>query len=55
MTVLIVHCTCPDAETADRLAHALVEEFIAGDVDVSTNGHHEAITLEADPALHREP
>lgn len=29
MTVLIVHCTCPDAETADRLAHALVEERLA--------------------------
>jgi len=45
----------PPVQYTDSEAYALVEEFIAGDVDVSTNGHHEAISLEADPALHREP
>jgi len=29
MTVLIAHCTCPDAEHAERIAHALVAEHLA--------------------------
>ena len=34
MTVLIVHCTCPDAATADALARALVAERLAACVNV---------------------
>ena len=45
----------PPVQYSDAEAHTLVEEFIAGDVDITTNGHHESISLEADPALHREP
>ncbi len=29
MSVVIVHCACPDAATADALARALVEERLA--------------------------
>lgn len=29
MSVLVVHCSCPDAETATRIARALVEEHLA--------------------------
>ncbi len=29
MPALIVHCSCPDAETAERIARALVEERLA--------------------------
>ncbi|MFP7723122.1 divalent-cation tolerance protein CutA [Lysobacter sp. A3-1-A15] len=29
MSVVIVHCACPDAATADRLARALVDERLA--------------------------
>lgn len=32
MSVLVVHCSCPDAETATRVAHALVEERLAASV-----------------------
>jgi periplasmic divalent cation tolerance protein len=34
MTVHIVHCTCPDAVTADRIATALVDEGLAACVNV---------------------
>jgi periplasmic divalent cation tolerance protein len=27
--MLVVHCTCPDGETAARIAHALIEERLA--------------------------
>ncbi len=33
-SVLIVHCTCPDATTADALAQALVTERLAACVNV---------------------
>ncbi|MBB1061708.1 divalent-cation tolerance protein CutA [Marilutibacter spongiae] len=29
MSVLLVHCTCPDAESAERIARALVDERLA--------------------------
>lgn len=29
MTVLLVHCTCPDTGHAERIAHALVTEHLA--------------------------
>ena len=29
MPVLLVHCTCPDAESAERIADALVDERLA--------------------------
>ena len=29
MTALVVHCTCPDAATADRIATALVDARLA--------------------------
>jgi periplasmic divalent cation tolerance protein len=34
MTVHIVHCTCPDAVTADRIATTLVDEGLAACVNV---------------------
>jgi periplasmic divalent cation tolerance protein len=33
MSVLICFCTCPDAATAGRIAHALVEERLAACVN----------------------
>ena len=33
MTVLLVHCSCPDAETAARIARVLVEERLAACVN----------------------
>lgn len=29
MPAVVLHCTCPDAATADRIAHALVDERLA--------------------------
>ena len=29
MRAVVLHCTCPDAATADRIAHALVDERLA--------------------------
>ena len=29
MSVLLVHCTCPDTESAERIADALVDERLA--------------------------
>ena len=34
MSVVLVHCACPDAATADRLARALVAERLAACVSV---------------------
>ena len=34
MSAVIVHCSCPDAETAARIARALVEERLAACVQV---------------------
>jgi periplasmic divalent cation tolerance protein len=34
MSVLIAHCSCPDAETAARIARQLVEERLAACVQV---------------------
>lgn len=34
MTALIAHCTCPDADSATRIARALVEERLAACVQV---------------------
>lgn len=34
MTALIAHCTCPDADSAARIARALVEERLAACVQV---------------------
>ena len=34
MTVLVCFCTCPDPETAQRIADALVEERLAACVNV---------------------
>lgn len=34
MSVLIAHCSCPDAETATRIARQLVEEHLAACVQV---------------------
>ena len=34
MSVLIVHCSCPDAETAASIAHRLVDERLAACVQV---------------------
>jgi myo-inositol-1-phosphate synthase len=45
----------PPVQYTDSEARDLVEEFISGGIDVSGNGHHEAISLEVDPLLHREP
>ena len=48
MTARIVFCTCPDGETASRLAHALVDERLAACVNaipgvVSTYRWNDAI------------
>lgn len=34
MSALLVHCTCPDAASAQRIAHALVDERLAACVQV---------------------
>lgn len=34
MSILVCLCTCPDAETADRIAAALVDERLAACVNV---------------------
>lgn len=34
MTVLVAYCTCPDAETASRIAEALVTERLAACVNM---------------------
>ncbi len=34
MTALVIHCSCPDVATAERIARALVEEHLAACVQV---------------------
>ncbi len=34
MSILIVHCSCPDRETADRIASDLVEKRLAACVSI---------------------
>lgn len=34
MAALLVHCTCPDAASAQRIAHALVDERLAACVQI---------------------
>lgn len=34
MTVLLVHCTCPDADVATRIARSLVEQRLAACVSI---------------------
>ncbi|MBB5209717.1 divalent-cation tolerance protein CutA [Chiayiivirga flava] len=36
MTVLFVHCTCPDAAVAERIARSLVEQRLAACVSIGT-------------------
>jgi periplasmic divalent cation tolerance protein len=34
MTALVIHCSCPDVATAERIARTLVEEHLAACVQV---------------------
>ena len=34
MAALLVHCTCPDAASAQRIAHALIDERLAACVQI---------------------
>lgn len=50
MEAVIIHCTCPSAEVAERIARALVEERLAACVSrvpglVSTYRWNDAVTV----------
>lgn len=56
MSALIAHCTCPDADSAARIARTLVEEGLAACVQtvpgvVSTYRWHGALHTEAEVLL----
>lgn len=56
MSALIAHCTCPDADTAARIARALVEEGLAACVQaipgvVSTYRWQGALQTDAEVLL----
>lgn len=56
MSVLVAHCSCPDAETAGRIARALVEERLAACVQtlpgvVSTYRWQEAVHQDTEVLL----
>lgn len=56
MSALIVHCTCPDADSATRIARALIEEGLAACVQalpgvVSTYRWQGAVQIDAEVLL----
>lgn len=56
MSAVVVHCSCPDAETATRIARALVDERLAACVQAlpgvtSTYRWHGEVQVDAETLL----
>ena len=56
MSAVVVHCSCPDADVASRVAHALVDERLAACVQAvpgvtSTYRWHGAVQVDTETLL----